>query len=383
MFFKIDRKKTNSIKWDTIDEGYLPFWIADSDYKSPPEVIDLLSKRVSHGAFGYSYCDEEYYKIIQSWILRRYGIKMPQKNIVQTCGLVGSLFQAIKMLDDYSDSVLIQTPVYSKFYPLIEHTDKEITENKLLNNNGYFTMDLKDLEEKFKKGAKIFILCNPHNPVGRSYTYEELKSVVLLAKKYQVYILSDEAHCDILLNDNEFISMNEFSNLYKNIMVFFAPSKTFNIAGLKISHVCSHNDELMKQYKKHIEKNHYGNTSLLSMEAVKVVYKDCDYWVKLQNKHFSNNYKIIKKYFKTNFPKVIVTKMEATYLAWLDLSYLKKTCEEIYEGLSNEKIIISPGKNYGIDCEGFIRFNFACSEKQLLEGLNRIGKYLIKQELDL
>lgn len=374
MFKSINRKNTSSYKYDHIEGGYLSFFIADSDYASPKCITDALIKRAKHPIYGYTFIDDAYYQSVINWIKRRYHYTIEKHHLIPTSGIVNSLFYALLMLKDYSDSVVIQTPVYNQFYGLIESAGFKMIENKLINNEGYFTMDLQDLEETFKKGTKILILCSPHNPVGRVYTHDELQALVLLAKQYNVYILSDEIHCDIILNGYKFISLNHFYPLYENIITFFSPSKSFNIAGLKTSSTIILNETLNKKYKALIDKHHYGLKNPFSIEGAKAAYT-CDQWLDDQNKHLTNNYKIMQEYFKKH-KEVVLTKMEATYLAWLDLSCLDKSCEVMYEELLSRGILVSGGKKYADYCEGFIRINFACDEQQLRKGLDIVSEYI-------
>lgn len=378
MFKTVDRKNTQSIKWDqTKKEDCIPFTIADSDYAAPKQVIDALTKRVNHSVFGYTYLDEDYYNIIINFIKRHYNYEVQSNQIVTTTGVVGSIYYAIKMLADKSEGVIIQTPVYNMFYCLIEKANKRVVENKLIEEDGYYKMDFDNLEYLFTQGNKIMILCSPHNPVGRVYKEEELKKLVLLAKKYDVYLLSDEIHADIILNDNQFISLMTYYDIYQNIIVFHAPSKTFNIAGLHISLVVSKNDALIEMYKKITDEGYFKNPSLLSITALKAAYKDCDNWMKLQNEHLSNNYKIIQDYFEKMHPKVILSKVEGTYLVWLNLKYLNISCEEATKELMKHHISVGKGTIYSPFSEGYFRLNFACSVQQLLEGLKRLTETIL------
>lgn len=375
MFNTVDRKNTQSIKWDqTKKEDCIPFTIADSDYASPKPVIDALNQRVNHGVFGYTYFDEDYYNIIISFVKRHYDYEITINQITTTMGVVGSLYYAIKMLNDKSEGIIIQTPVYNMFYDLIEKANKKVIENKLIEENGYYRMDFDNLEYLFTQGHKIMILCNPHNPVGRVYKDDELKKLVLLAKKYDVHILSDEIHADIILNDNKFISLMKYYDLYENMMVFIAPSKTFNIAGLHISLVITKNYDLMESYKKITDEGYFKNPSLLSITALKAAYKDCDDWMALQNQHLSRNYQIIKDYFHKNHPKVVLSQVEGTYLVWLDMNYLKISCEEATKELMKHHISVGKGTIYSPHSEGYFRLNFACSTDQLKEGLKRLSE---------
>ena len=374
MFKSIDRKNTSCYKYDYIEGSYVSFFIADSDYQSPNCIKEALIKRANHPIYGYTFIDDDYYHTVINWVKRQYGYPIEKKDLIPTSGVVNSLFYALLLLKDKSDSVVIQTPVYNQFYGLIESAGFKKVENKLINTNGYFTMDLKGLEDIFKQGTRIMILCSPHNPVGRVYTYKELEALVKLCKKYDVFLLSDEIHCDIILNDHQFISLNHFYNLYENIFVFFSPSKSFNIAGLKTSSTVILNETYNQAYRALIEKHHYGLKNPFSIEGAKAAYT-CDDWLKEQNKHLTRNYEIMVDHFKKH-PEVILSKMEATYLAWLDLTALDKSCEVMYDELLNRGMLVSGGKKYADYCAGFIRITFACDEMQLRKGLELISAYI-------
>lgn len=375
MFKSVNRLNTSSYKYDHIEGKYISFFIADSDYASPKCITDALIKRAKHPVYGYTYVDEDYYQTIIKWVKDQYHYSMTKADLIPTSGVVNSLFYALLLLKDYSESVVIQTPVYNQFYGLIESAGMKMVESKLINDNGYFKMDLKDLEEKFKAGSKILILCSPHNPVGRVYSYQELEALVLLCKKYDVFILSDEIHCDIILEGNKFISLNHFYKLYEKIFVFFSPSKSFNIAGLKTSSVVILNKSYNQAYRQLIDNHHYGLKNPFSIEGAKAAYT-CGDWLALQNKHLSENYQIMKAHFKKH-PEVVLSKMEATYLAWLDLSCLDKSCEVMYQELLARGLLVSGGKKYAEYCAGFIRVNFACGKDQLKKGLDIISQYII------
>lgn len=259
------------------------------------------------------------------------------------------------------------------FYGLIEKTCKKVIENKLLENNGYYSIDFDNLEALFKE-HKIMILCSPHNPVGRVFTDDELTKIVKLAKKHNVYLLSDEVHADIILNDNQFISALNYYDLYDNILVFIAPSKTFNIAGLHISLVLSKNDELINKYRETSESGYFKNHSMLSVEALKAAYSICDDWLHAQNKHLSNNYLVVKNHFDKFHPKVILSPIEGTYLLWVNLKYLKVDQETLLKTFEEQGVLLADGLAYGKDASGYVRMNLAVSKEQLHEGLERISK---------
>lgn len=374
---KIIKKNTSCAKWDLLEEDVLPFSIADSDYATSEAIRKCLIERAKHPIYGYTYPDNEYFDSIIRWTKRRYGYDLVKENIIPASGVVISLFHAIKFLKDKVDGVIIQTPVYNPFYSVIEDNGLKIIKNPLINKDNYYLIDF-PLLEKQVDNKKLILLCNPHNPTGRAFSYDELKKIVDLAKKHNAYILSDEIHCDILLDGNKFTSLNKFSDIYNKIIVFNSVSKSFNLAGLKTSNIIVKDLEIANEFRSFLKNNYFSYGNIFGLTALKAAYNCSEKWLDLQNKHLSNNYKILKEYFRNNYPKVGVTKQEATYLAWLDLSYLDVSCLKMKDELAKLGMVVNEGKRYSEECEGFIRFNFACSKVQLKKGLNILGKYLDK-----
>jgi len=372
---KVSRKNTNCVKWDLLEDEILPFSIADSDYATAAAIVKCLTERARHPVFGYTYPDDEYFDSIIRWTKRRYGYDIVKDNIIPANGVVGSLYYAIKFLKDNVDGVIIQTPVYNPFYSVILNNNVKIIENPLINNDNYYTINFALLAQQIDH-KKIILLCNPHNPTGRVFRYDELKKIVELAKKHDVFILSDEIHCDIMLNNNKFTSLNTFSDMYNKIMVFNSVSKSFNLAGLKTSNIIIKDVDIANDFQLFLKSNFFSYGNLFGLTALKAAYNYAEEWLDLQNKHLSNNYELLKKYFNTNYPKVGVTKQEATYLAWLDLSFLGIPCHKMQEELLQLGIMVNDGKRYSQHCNGFIRFNFACSKEQLQKGLNIMGTFI-------
>lgn len=379
---KVSRYNTNCVKWDAIEKSDIkitPFSIADSDYPTSKAVERCLRKRARHPIYGYSFPDEHYFNSIINWTIRRYDYEITTDNIIPTNGVVTSLYYAIKLWLGNSKGVIVQPPVYNPFYQVIMDNGIEIVKNKLVKEDNYFTIDYNDLEEKLKTN-KMLIFCNPQNPTGRVFTYEEIKKVVELAKKHDAFILSDEIHADIILGDNKFVSANKFADIYKKIVVFTSVSKSFGLAGLKTSNVIIKDLELAEEYRAYLKLHHVGYGNLFGLTGVKASYNKGEKWLDAQNKFLTKNFELLKDFFANNYPGVGVTKTEGTFLAWLDLSYLEMSCIKMQELLKEEGIFINEGKRYSEDCKGYIRFNFACPKKQLLCGLKAVGRFLDKYQ---
>lgn len=372
---KVSRKNTNCVKWDMADENVLPFSIADSDYPTSEAIAKCLTDRVNHPVYGYTFPDEMYYESIINWTKRRYGYEIDKDNIIPTNSVVTALYYAINYLKDVTEGIIVQTPVYNPFYSVILDNGKKIVENRLIKKDNYYTINLQELDRLLETN-KILLLCNPQNPTGRVFTYDEIHEIVKLAKKHNAYILSDEIHCDIIHDGYKFTSVNRFADLYKNIIVFTSISKSFGLAGLKTSNVIIKDKKLAEGYRAFLQSKYISYGNIFGLVAVKAAYNQSEEWLDKQNKHLTNNYNLLKEYLNKNHPEVGVTKAEGTFLAWLDLSFLRMPCEVMQQELLKFGISINEGKRYSEDCKGYIRFNFACSEDLLMEGLKILSKFI-------
>lgn len=382
-FQSINRFNTNSRKWDLdrgpFDEDFLPFSLADSDYQSPQPIIDALKERVMHGAFGYNYIDDTYEKVVSDWFLRKYHFKVEKDEFFPAPGVVAALYLAVKGLTKKQDKVVIQTPVYPRFFDVIHDNKRCLIDNKLVNINGHYQMDFFGLEEAFKAGAKMFILCNPHNPVGRVWNKHEIEQVLALCKKYQVTLVSDEIHADIILKGHTFTSLGQYLDAYDKLTVCTSPNKTFNIAGLHLSNIIIRNPDMRELIHHELRVSHNCTPNLFATLACQVAYTQCDDWVEAQNKHIEKNFNHLYKFFKENAPLLKVTKAEGTYLAWLDVSFLKKDSTYITKKLLDYGIALSDGNKFDPDLKTFVRMNLACSKAQLEAGLERFLQFILDE----
>lgn len=382
-FQSLNRLHTNSRKWDLdrgpFDEDFLPFSLADSDYKSPQPIIDALKERVMHGAFGYNYIDDTYEKAVSDWFSRRYHFTVQKGEFFPAPGVVAALYLAVKGLTRKQDKVVIQTPVYPRFFDVIHDNKRQLIDNKLININGHYQMDFFGLEEAFKEGAKMFILCNPHNPVGRVWTAHELEQVLALCKKYKVTLVSDEIHADLIMPGHTFTSMGHYLNEYDQLMVCTSPNKTFNIAGLHLSNIIIRNPIIREAIHHELRVSHNCTPNLFATLACQVAYTQCDDWVEAQNKHIEKNFKTLCQFMKKQLPEVKVTNLEGTYLTWLDLSYLKQDSTTLTQKLLNHGIAVSDGNKFDPDLKSFVRLNLACSKDQLEAGLERFLQCILEE----
>ncbi|HHU21336.1 MAG TPA: pyridoxal phosphate-dependent aminotransferase [Acholeplasma sp.] len=376
----VDRRGTNCFKWDTVEDGVYSFTIADSDYEVPKEVKAALLKRVEHGIFGYTIVPDSYYEAVINWCKRRYGFSIKQDDIIIMNKVLESIALLINLYTKEGDKIVINPPVYPPFFSLTEGNNRELALNHLINDNEYYSLDFEDLENKFKEGAKMYILCNPHNPVGKIYSKAEIEKIVKLCNKYDVFLVSDEIHSDLIIYGHKFTSVGKYFDLHDKMAICISPSKTFNIAGLKIANLVIKNEEIKANVRKHLDCYKIGGASLLSLLACEVAYNECEYWVVEQQKHLYKNYELARNYLNKEVPHLKFASPESTYLLWINLQYLNKTSAQIIEDLKKYKLAVNSGCDYCDNYDGYIRFNLACPESVLKEGLKRLVKYLKDQE---
>ncbi|MFA7366793.1 MAG: aminotransferase class I/II-fold pyridoxal phosphate-dependent enzyme [Bacilli bacterium] len=378
MFNEIKRYNTKSVKWDVATKKYgddlVILSIADSEYETCPEVKEDLIKRASHGAFGYNYCDDEYYNVVCSWYKNSYNLKIAPEWILPSMGVVYSISLITKLVAKYR--VLIQSPVYHHFFKIPNYSNLDLLVNKLVVYEDSYVIDYNDLEDKLKQ-SDVFILCNPQNPVGRVWKKEELEKIVLLCKKYNVFLISDEVHADIMLFNYKFYSVGHFFDVYDNIALVSAPSKTFNLAGLQIANIIIKNSIIRNQIKKSLADMLFRTPNIFGMTALISAYTVGYDYVRKQNKHIEDNFLLLKEYFNLHIKKAKVFNLQGTYLVWVDLGYTGLKSEEIVEGLAKFKVIVSDGATFTREECSFIRINIACPREFLIRGLNRINEFLI------
>lgn len=376
-FENLNRMYTKSAKWDIprlkYGDDIIALSVADSDYMTCEAIIKAIIDRAHHGAFGYTYCDDEYFNVLENWFKNEYGYIITKEEVITTPGILVSLNVIVRTL--CKKKVLINAPVYYRFHYLGGNNDKELVINELKNNSGRYEIDFLDLEEKLKE-VDMFVLCNPHNPVGRVWTSDEIKRIVELCKKYDVILVSDEIHCDLILFNHNFTSVGKFINEYDKIIIATAPSKTFNIAGLQVANTIIPNVNLRNIVKRELSSLSIGNPNLFAIYATIVAYRDCKGFVNKQNKHIEKNYLFLKDFFSKNITKARVSPLEGTYLAWVDMSFLGMDSNTMVNKMTEYKVIVSDGKIYGDSGNGFIRINLACSHEQLEEGLKRINRFV-------
>ncbi|RXT06266.1 MalY/PatB family protein [Ammoniphilus sp. CFH 90114] len=384
----IERRNTQSYKWDQCDKLFgdkeiLPLWVADMDFTAPSAVIEALKARVEHGIYGYTIREESYYKAITSWVERRHHWSIKQEWITTSPGVVTALSILVNLLTEPHDKIIIQTPVYPPFHQVIRGNDRIIVENPLQLKDHHYTMDFDLLEQAMKDpDVKLMILCNPHNPVGRVWKKEELQKIGEWSLKYGVFVISDEIHCDLIYRGHQHIPYASLSDEIANYSITcFAPTKTFNIAGIQSSTILIPDAELRKKYNDRLSTLSLQFDNCFSVVATEAAYNHGEEWLNGLIDYLHHNLEYVMGYFNEYLPEISVIKPEGTYLVWLDCRKLGLTGEQLKDFMYKQaKIALNEGSTFGSNGEGFLRLNIACPKETLTEGLERLRRALEKLE---
>ena len=377
------RRGTNSYKWDTAkEENVLPMWVADMDFRAAPVIVEALRRRVEHGIFGYARVPNTYYEAVINWFDRRHTWQIEKEWIIYTTGVVPALSAIIKALTSPQDKVLVQTPVYNCFFSSIRNNGCEVVTNPLIYRDGTYQIDFDDLEKKaVDPSVKLLLLCNPHNPVGRVWTKQELNRIGEICLRNDVWVIADEIHCELVYPGYTYIPFASISpEFLMRSVTCVSPSKAFNLAGLQIANIVCADADLRIKIDKAININEVCDVNPFGIEALIAAYNEGKEWLEELKHYLWENYNYLKAYFSENLPQFPVTMLEGTYLVWVDCSVLKRSSIEIVHTLLyKEKLQVNNGSLYGKDGEGFIRINIACPRQVLIDGLNRLKRVLISQ----
>ena len=364
----IDRKNTSCLKYDFGMQrkgrtDLLPMWVADMDFALPEEILADFHKRIDHGIFGYTDPDAEYYAALDRWFFVHHGYHIQPEWVTLGCGVVYGLATGVKAFTEPGDAVLIQQPVYYPFREVIEDNGRKFVNSQLHYENGKYTIDFTDFEQKIEdNNVKVFLLCSPHNPAGRVWTKEELIRMGDICLKHDVIILDDEIHCDFVYAPHHFTSFLALDEKYRNnLVVFNSPSKTFNVAGLQPGNIIIPDENLRKRYRKANAAAGYSQGSIMGQVAVKSCYTKGDEWVKELVEYIAGNIAWVRDFVKENFPKATFVEPEGTYLVWIDFSGYGLSDDELEHLVVDEaKLWLDSGKIFGPATAQFERFNMAC-----------------------
>ena len=376
----IDRRNTNSLKYDfAVERGkpgdVLPLWVADMDFRAPEPVLDALHRAVEHGIFGYSEVKSEYYDAVSGWFFRRFGWQTKQEWLVKTPGVVYALAMAVRALTGPGDAVLIQPPVYYPFFSVIRDNDRVVVENPLRYQDGQYSIDFEDFEQKIvEHQVKLFLLCSPHNPVGRVWTSEELRRIGEICEKYHVYVVSDEIHCDFAFEEHPhhvFLSANP--DLADRTIVCTAPSKSFNLAGLQISNIWIPSGKIRGAFLKEIDRSGYSQLNSLGLVACQAAYESGEQWLDQCRAYLRGNLDYLREFLEKSIPGIRLVEPDGTYFAWLDCSGLGLCWKELNDLVVNGAgLWLDDGHIFGGNGRQFQRVVLACPRTTLEQALLRL-----------
>ena len=373
----VDRTKNLSAKYDERVKKFgtddvIPLWIADMDFRTAQPVIDALKARAEEGIWGYTARPASYFEAVKNWQKRRNGWDTDTALMSFSPGVVQTLSVMIRLYTPQNGNVLIQTPVYGEFYDMTELAGRHVIENQLVEQDGAWTVDWADFEEKLRS-ADIFLLCNPHNPLGIVWTEEELRRMMELCLKHHVLVVSDEIHADFVFEGKHQV----FADLkpeYKDFTVICtSPGKTFNIAGLQASNILIPNEALREAFAKQITAAGYSQISAPGIEAVIAAYAQGEEWYQEMKKYVGENITFLHEWMEEHIPQIKVTRTEGTYLVWMDFRGLGIAEENLKDFVENRAgLWLDGGKMFGESGSGFQRINVACPRKTLEKALTQL-----------
>ena len=377
-----DRHETNSIKTDlAVIRGkpadVLSLWVADMDFPTAPAILEAIHNRVDHGIFGYSCIDDSFFSALKNWMLVEHNFSPDRHDLVTTPGVVFGIVCAVRAFTKEEEAVIIQTPVYYPFKNMIEMNNRRLVTSSLYEKDGRYYIDFEDFENKIiENNVKLFILCNPHNPVGRVWTKEELQKLSEICLRHNVIVFADEIHNDFVYGANRHTVFSTLSSeAEQNSVVSMSVSKTFNLAGLQFSTNFIKNPVLRKKFRDEKYKTGYDEPSIIGLTAAKAAYQNGKPWLLDLRKHLISNIDFVRSFLAKELPKVRLIEPEGTFLLWLDFSALGFSDSEIDDIIVNKaKVWLDRGTMFGPEGEYFQRINVATPRPVLEEALNRIAK---------
>lgn len=375
----IDRRATNSYKWDSAPEGVLPMWVADMDFRTAPAIIDALQKRVAHGIFGYTRVPDAYYDAVTSWFSRRHGWDIDREWIIYTSGVVPAVSAVIKALTVPGDKVIVQTPVYNCFFSSIRNNGCEIVSNPLRRAADTYEMDFDALERcAADPRAKVMLLCNPHNPAGRVWTPDELTRLGNICLRNSVTVVADEIHCELVYQGFKYTPFASLSDAFLHRSVTcVSPSKAFNIAGLQIANIVAFDNDLRSRIDKAININEVCDVNPFGVAATIAAYNEGEEWLNQLVDYLHGNYEAMAEFCRRELPEFPITRLEGTYLVWMDCSSLGMSSDALEHALLDDaRLWLNAGTMYGAEGEGYMRWNIACPRSVMLDGLNRFLNFV-------
>ena len=372
----INRRGTDSVKWN-VGKNELPMWVADMDFRLAPEIEKAIKKRMDHGVFGYSVIPDEWHEAYMNWWKTRHDFKMKKEGLVFCTGVVPAISSIVRKLTTPNENVVIQTPVYNVFFNSVLNNGCRVLESPLIYKNGRYSMDFNDLEKKLSDPqTTLMILCNPQNPAGKIWDRKTLEKVGNIAKKHGVTVVSDEIHCDITEPGKNYVPFASVSEVCRKISVScIAPTKAFNMAGMKSAAVYAENPLLRHKVWRALNTDEIAEPNSFACIAAIAAFSEGGEWLDALRGYISENRKRVCEFVKNEIPEISVVKSDATYLLWLDISKTGMESTEVAAKIREKTgLFLTAGSIYGEAGKYFHRMNIACPKTLLEDGLNRLKK---------
>ncbi|MFH1120125.1 MAG: PatB family C-S lyase [Bacteroidota bacterium] len=377
----IDRSNTACVKYDLRqfffgNDRVIPMWVADMDFRTPDFIMEAIRQRAGHEILGYSIRPETYFTSLIGWLKRRHNWEIRKEWVAFSPGVVPALNMAVLAFSKRRDKIIIQPPVYFPFFDAVKKHGRKLVYNQLVMDNGRYRMDFESLEQSCREGAKMLIISNPQNPGGNAWTAGELKTMADICLKYNVLIVSDEIHCDLVNRGFKHTVLASLSpEIARKTIAMVAPSKTFNIAGMATASVIISNPELMKKYRKVLDALHIELGNVFGNVASEAAYSSGDDWLEQLLDYIDGNIQTLLEFAENHLPKVKVIRPEATYMAWLDFSATGMYDKELKKFMIEKAGLgLNEGTQFGPGGSGFMRLNLACPRTTLLQALEQLKK---------
>jgi cysteine-S-conjugate beta-lyase len=371
------RKNNNAAKYDELGAKYgredlIPMWIADMDFKTAEPIMEAMRERLEQGIFGYVSRPDSYYQSVSEWFEKKHGWAVKSESMSHSHGVIPGMVMMMKEFTEPGDKIMIQSPVYNEFFEIVGDHGRELVVSHLKLSDGKYIMDYEDFEEKAKSGVKWFLLCNPHNPVGRVWTVEELRKIGEICLKYGIQVIADEIHCELVYGGSKYTPFASISEEFsKNSITCIAPSKTFNLAGLQSSIIVFGNNEQKNRYDYLLQINDIKRNNCFSLVATEAAYRHGEEWLEQLRAYLKGNIDFVYNYCKENIPQIKPNIPEATYLIWMDCSELGLTQEELKE-FTIDEARVALGLWYGEESRDHVRMNIACPRSVVEQALERL-----------
>lgn len=385
----IDRRSTKSLKYnpEILKERFgcsdlLPFWVADMDFEVAPAIQTAIIEEAKTGLYGYSMKQKTYNEALVAWYKKRFDWPLEDQWIVDTPGIVTALGLAIDSFTQEGDQILIQEPVYFPFKMMADNHGRTIVHNNLIKDEEGYGLDLEDFERKVKDDkTRMFILCNPHNPIGKVWSKEDLVKMADLCLANGVMIFADEIHSDLVYENNHTVLANIDGKYSDHVVTATSPSKTFNLAGMQTSHMIISSKDLRAKYRKAVERVHLTPPNPLALAGVEAAYRHGEAWLEGLLDYLKGNIQVIDSFLKEELSKAVFHKPQGTYLAWIDLRAYEKDPQVLAQRLVDKgKIALNSGQMFGQGGTGYVRLNFACPKEGLINGLHALKKALVSED---